>query len=49
MYGIEYLEFNNDLSDLSGVLSDLGEYEAAKEGYEKILEIDKKHFGEDHI
>jgi tetratricopeptide (TPR) repeat protein len=30
-------------------LQDLGEYEAAKEGYKKALEIDKKHFGEDHI
>jgi hypothetical protein len=30
-------------------LSYLGEYEAAKEGYEKALEIKKKHFGENHI
>jgi hypothetical protein len=33
MYGIENLELINNLSDLSGVLKDLGEYESAKEGY----------------
>lgn len=27
----------------------MGDYEAAKEGYQKALEIEKKHYGEDHF
>ena len=27
----------------------MGDYETAKDGYQKALEIYKKHFGEDHI
>jgi hypothetical protein len=27
----------------------MGDYKSAKDGYQKALEIDKKHFGEDHI
>jgi hypothetical protein len=27
----------------------LGEYEKAKEGYLKALEIEKKYYGEDHV
>ena len=27
----------------------MGDYKTAKEGYQKVLEIKKKHFGEDHV
>ena len=27
----------------------MGDYQSAKDGYQKVLEIKKKHFGEDHI
>ena len=27
----------------------MGDYNSAKEGYQKALEIEKKNFGEDHI
>ena len=27
----------------------MGDYKSAKEGYQKVLEIEKKHFGEDHF
>jgi tetratricopeptide (TPR) repeat protein len=27
----------------------MGDYKSAKDGYQKALEIQKKHFGEDHI
>jgi hypothetical protein len=37
------------LGNLSGVLRDMGDYKSAKDGYQKALEIHKKHFGEDHI
>ena len=37
------------LGSLAGVLRNLGDYEAAKEGYQKALEIKKKHYGEDHV
>jgi hypothetical protein len=37
------------LGNLSGVLKDMGDYKSAKDGYQKALEIYKKHFGEDHI
>jgi hypothetical protein len=30
-------------------LRDLGDYEGAKEGYLKALEINKRSFGEDHV
>ena len=35
--------------NLSGVLRDVGDSRSAKERYEKALEIEKKHFGEDHL
>ena len=30
---------------MAGVLKKLGDYEGAKEGYKKALEINKNHFG----
>ena len=27
----------------------MGNYNSAKQGYEKVLEVFKKHFGEDHV
>ena len=27
----------------------MGDYKAAKDGYQKVLEIFKKHYGEDHV
>ena len=28
---------------------DMGDYKAAKDGFQKALEIQKKYFGEDHV
>jgi tetratricopeptide (TPR) repeat protein len=40
------VEYASTLSNLCNTFSSLGEYENAKEGYKKALEINKKHFGE---
>jgi tetratricopeptide (TPR) repeat protein len=37
------------LGNLSGVLKDMGDCKAAKEGYERVIEIYKKQFGEENI
>ena len=43
------MQYATTLGNLAGVLRNLGDYEAAKEGYQKALEIYKKHYGEDHV
>ena len=45
----DHVQYATTLGNLSGVLKDLGDYEAAEEGYQKTLEIYKKHYGEDHV
>ena len=43
------MHYATTLGNLSNVLRNLGDYEAAKEGYYKALEIEKNHYGEDHV
>jgi tetratricopeptide (TPR) repeat protein len=37
------------LGNLSNTLIKLGDYQGAKEGYSKTLEIKKKNLGQEHI
>jgi tetratricopeptide (TPR) repeat protein len=43
------VEYEKTLENLSLVLKDLGDFEKAKDCYQKALEIDKKHYGEYHV
>ena len=43
------MEYATTLGNLAGVLKDLGDYDSAKEGYLKALEIKNKYYGEDHV
>jgi tetratricopeptide (TPR) repeat protein len=48
-YGEDHVEYARNLENLSIVLSNLGDYEGAKEGYLKALEINKRSYGENHV
>lgn len=39
LFGDESEQYGESIFKLAGVLKDMGEYEAAKEGYQKALEI----------
>ena len=43
------MEYATTLGNLSSVLSNLGDYKGAIEGYQKALEIKKKYYGENHV
>ena len=43
------MQYATTLSNLSLAMSNLGDYEGAKKGYLKALEIKKRFYGEDHI
>ena len=43
------MEYEKTLESLSLVLKNLGDFEKAKDCYQKALEIDKKHYGEYHV
>ncbi len=49
MDGEGHVYYATILGNLAGVLEVLGQYEEAKEGYQKALEIYKKNYGEDRV
>jgi tetratricopeptide (TPR) repeat protein len=48
-YGEDHVQYARNLGNLSNVLSELGDFEEAKQGYLKVLEINMINFGEDHV
>ena len=43
------MEYATTLENLSITMRKLGDYEGAKKGYSKALEIKKKVYGEEHV
>jgi tetratricopeptide (TPR) repeat protein len=49
IFGEDHVEYAMTLQNLSNVLSDLSDYEGAKEGYLEALEIIRRSLGEDNV
>ena len=48
VYGEDHPKYASTLGNLSIAMRSLGDYEGAKQGYLKALEIEKRVYGEDH-
>jgi hypothetical protein len=48
-FGEDHVQYAKTLSNLSSLLIKLSDYEEAKQGFLKTLEIYYKKFGENHI